>query len=112
METHEQKAASTPVIYNVTIKVESAIAGNWLHWLKTEHIPDVTSTGCFSHAVVLRLLETDDREGPTFAVQYFADNRENYNRYISQFAEEMRDRSFKKWGNRFIAFRSVLEVVQ
>ena len=98
-------------IYNVTIKLEEAIHEQWLQWLKEEHIPDVITTGCFTRATVLRLLETDDSEGPTYAIQYFAESKANYNRYIEKFAPEMRQRSFDKWGNRFIAFRSVMEVV-
>lgn len=98
-------------IYNVTIKLEEAIHEQWLQWLKEEHIPDVIATGCFTRATVLRLLETDDSEGPTYAIQYFAESKANYNRYIEKFAPEMRQRSFDKWGNRFIAFRSVMEVV-
>ncbi len=99
------------LIYNVTIKIEHSIAEAWFNWLKEEHIPDIMGTGCFTHAVILRLVEVDDTEGPTYAVQYHASGRENYNRYISQFAEEMRKRSSTKWGDKFIAFRSVLETV-
>jgi len=99
------------IIYNVTIKVDSSIADEWLKWLKDEHIPDVISTGCFTMGKVLRLLEVDDTEGPTFAVQYHADSKSLYNQYIQKFAETMRARSFEKWGNKFIAFRSVMQIV-
>ncbi|HEU4472049.1 MAG TPA: DUF4286 family protein [Flavisolibacter sp.] len=99
------------IIYNVTIHVEQAIAEPWLQWLIKEHIPDVMGTGCFSGHRVVRLLEVDESEGPTYAVQYFAESKADYNRYIQLHAGEMRQRSFQKWGERFIAFRSVMEVV-
>ncbi len=102
---------SVNIIYNVTTKVEHSIAKEWLQWLKTEHIPHITGTGCFTHAVVLHLAEVDESEGPTYAVQYHAASKENYQTYITQFAEEMRKRSLLKWGDRIIAFRSLLEVV-
>lgn len=100
------------IIYNVTIKVEQKIAGSWLQWLLNEHIPDVLQTKCFSDFKVVRLLEVDDSEGPTYAVQYFANSKADYNRYIEFHASEMRKRSSVKWGNHFIAFRSVMEVVK
>ena len=100
------------IIYNVTIKVEGSIADTWLQWLLDEHIPDVMSTGCFSGHKVVRLLEVDESEGPTYAIQYSADSKADYNRYIQLHAPTMRQRSFDKWGNRFIAFRSVMQVVQ
>jgi hypothetical protein len=99
------------IIYNVTIKLEEAIHEQWLQWLQAEHVPDVINTGCFTRATVLRLMEIDDSEGPTYAIQYFAESKASYNRYIEKFAPEMRQRSFDKWGSRFIAFRSVMQVV-
>lgn len=98
-------------IYNVTIKLEESIHEQWLDWMLNQHIPEMISTGCFTKGKVLRLLEIDDEEGPTYAIQFSAESKANYNRYIEKFAAEMRQRSFDKWGNRFIAFRSVMQVV-
>ena len=102
---------SSKVIYNVTTRIERSIAGSWLKWLKEEHISAVIATGCFTHAVIFRLLDTDDTDGPTYAVQYHAENKAAYNRYITAFADTMRQQSFDKWGDRFISFRTLLEVV-
>ena len=99
------------VIYNVTIKVEHSIAAPWLVWLREEHIPDIIHTGCFTHATILRLLEVDDTEGPTYAVQYHSASNTLYNQYIEQFSDEMRKKGADKWGNKFVAFRSVMQVV-
>lgn len=99
------------VVYNVTVKTEYSIASGWVQWMKEEHIPDIIATGCFTHAQLLRILEVDDTDGPTYAVQYFAESRTLYNRYIENFADTMRQKAFKKWGNQFVAFRSVMQVV-
>ena len=99
------------IIYNVTIKVQDSIKKEWLSWLKEEHIPDVISTGCFTHAVILQLLEVDNSEGPTYAVQYHAESKSLYNNYIEHHAAAMRQKAYDQWGDRFIAFRSVLQVV-
>ncbi len=99
------------IIYNVTIKVDHSIAAAWLTWLKDEHIPDIIATGCFTHATILHLLEADDTEGITYAVQYHAESKALYNHYIEQFSDEMRKKGMDKWGNKFIAFRSVMQLV-
>jgi hypothetical protein len=99
------------LIYNVTIKVENSIAEKWLAWIKNEHIPDVINTGCFTHAVIFRLLELDDSEGPTYAIQYHAASDAHYKQYIEKFADEMRKKGTDKWGNQFIAFRTIMQVV-
>lgn len=99
------------IIYNVTTKTEHSITDAWLQWLKEEHIPHVVGTGCFTHATILRILETDETDGITHAVQYHAKNKDDYDRYIEQHAAEMRKKATDKWGNKFIAFRTVMQVV-
>jgi hypothetical protein len=99
------------IIYNVTVKVDHSIRQSWLQWLKDEHIPGIIATGCFTHAVILHLLESDDEEGVTYAIQYHATDTASYNRYIEQFADVFRQKGLDKWGNKFIAFRTVMQVV-
>ena len=99
------------IVYNVTTKVTHAIQHDWLQWIKEEHIPDIIGTGCFTHATVLQLLETDDSEGPTYVVQYFAESKSLYNNYIEKHSAALRQKTFAKWGDQFIAFRSVMQVI-
>lgn len=99
------------IIYNVTIKVDHSISEEWLNWLRDEHIPEVINTGCFTKATILRLLEIDESDGLTYAVQYHAESKALYNRYIREFADELRRKGTDKWGDKFIAFRSVMMVV-
>lgn len=99
------------IIYNVTIKVDHSIAKEWLAWLKGEHIPDLLSTGCFTHATILHLVEADDEQGITYAVQYHATSRELYDQYIDQHSATMRKKGHDKWGNKFVAFRTLMQIV-
>jgi hypothetical protein len=98
-------------IYNVTIKVSEPIAASWLQWMQDEHIPEVIETGCFTHCTLVQLLEIDDSEGPTYAAMYHAESKALYNRYIEKFAANLREKGFQKWGNQFIAFRSLMKVI-
>ncbi len=99
------------ILYNVTVKVDTSIAEDWLKWINEKHIPDMLQTGCFSKATILQSLEVDDCDGPTYAIQYLAESKALYNVYIEKFAETMRGKSFELWGNKFIAFRSVMQFV-
>lgn len=99
------------IIYNVTTQVDLSIADEWLKWMRDEHIPEMKGTSCFSHAVILQMIEVDSSEGLTYAVQYHADSKALYNRYIREFAAEMRKKSVERWGDKVVAFRSVLQVV-
>lgn len=98
------------IIYNVTIKVNHDIAEAWLRWMKEEHMPELLKTGIFTETRLCRLLEQDETEGSTFSAQYTCDSMEDYQEYVRSFAPLMRDKGFKKFGDKFIAFRSVMVV--
>ena len=99
------------IIYNVTVKVDHSIADDWLSWLQQEHIPDIIATECFTDARILRLLEVDESDGITYAVQYHANSKALYNRYIKEYSAGMRNKVTEKWGDKLVAFRSVMQIV-
>lgn len=99
------------ILYNITTKISHSIEAAWLQWQREEHIPEIMQTVLFTEYRILRLLEHDDLEGKTYVIQFTASGIENYHRYINEFAETFRQKAFKKWGNQFISFRSLLEVI-
>ena len=100
------------LIYNVTLKIEWDISADWIEWMKKEHILQVMDSGCFVKYQFVRILQTDDTEGPTYAVQYFAEGFAQYDHYIKDYAPALREKTFEKWGSKFIAFRSLMEIVE
>jgi hypothetical protein len=99
------------LIYNVTSQISWEIQEAWLQWMKTTHIPEVIGSGCFTHHRLVRVLEIDETEGPTYAVQYFTDTTEQYQRYMKEYAAKLRAEAIKAWGKAFISYRSLMEVV-
>lgn len=98
------------IVYNVTIKVDRAIAGDWRVWMLQEHIPALLDTGCFTDAKMFRLLEQDDSDGPTFCAQYSCASRADYDRYIDTFSAQMRAETLAAWGDKIAAFRTVMQL--
>lgn len=99
------------IIYNVTIKLTWAIHKEWLQWMKERHLPDMLQTGCFTKYQFAQLLEIEDDEGPTYAVQYYCATKEDYQRYINEFSAKLRNDGLQKFGNQFIGFRSLMQIV-
>jgi len=99
------------IVYNVTIKVVNEVADAWVKWMKTEHIAEVIGTGLFVECRLCRLLEQDEADGVTYSAQYLCNSIDDYNAYINEHAEKMRDKGFKLFGGKFIAFRSVMEII-
>jgi len=99
------------IVYNNTIKIHPFIEEVWMQWLLQEHIPEIMALELFTEWKMFRLLEQDDTEGMTFVIQFHAPSLENYYRYMEEFVPALKKKAFDKWGDRFIAFRTVMEVV-
>lgn len=98
------------IIYNVTINIDDDVHDEWIQWMKSKHIPDVVATGCFSSGTMFKLL-VDEHSGTSYSVQYRAPNMEAINRYLENFAQQMRGDAEKNFGGKFTAFRTLLEEI-
>jgi hypothetical protein len=99
------------IIYNVTINVDDNTHSAWLEWMQQIHIPDVLSTGLFTGYRLCRLLDVED-EGATYSVQYSCKSLDEYHRYKAEHAPRLQQEALKKFGEKFTAFRTLLEVVE
>jgi ABC-type transport system involved in cytochrome bd biosynthesis fused ATPase/permease subunit len=99
------------ILYNVTTKVSWQIAEQWLSWQQAIHIPEMLRTGLFTEHKIFHLLDQDEEDGPTYAVQFFLDSAEKYEEYVNRYAPVLRQKSIDLWGNQIIAFRSVMQLV-
>jgi hypothetical protein len=99
-------------VYNITIKINPGIEKEWLQWQRHEHIPDIMTTGLFTEWKMFRLLGQDESDGITYVVQYFAATASDYERYIGEYAPLLREKALQRWGDQFIAFRSVMQLLR
>lgn len=99
------------LVYNITTNVQPAIHAAWLSWFKEKHIPEIMATGLFERYSLMKILDTDDAEGHTYALQLFSINRENYEAYLRHHAPQLRENTFKTWGDAVISFRTTMEVI-
>jgi hypothetical protein len=98
-------------VYNITIRINNEIVKQWLKWQKEVHIPEIMATNLFNDNKVFKLLEHDDPGGSTYVLQYFFDTKEKYERYINEYDVSLRKKALEKWGNNFIAFRTLMQTV-
>lgn len=99
------------IVYNTTVKVEAAVAREWLQWLNEVYAPQMLATGCFWKYQVLHLFEQDDADGPTYAVQYFAHKPADYQAYVTQHAAALQKKATERWGDRFVSFSTAMQVL-
>lgn len=99
------------ILYNVTINIENDSHEEWLDWMINTHIPEILETGLFVENKLFKLQGDEDSGGVTYSVQYFAKNMDDVNVYLENHAPALRNSAEKKFGGKFVAFRSLLELV-
>ena len=99
------------IIYNVTVKIDLDVHDEWLSWMKDKHIPDVLATGKFTENRICKVLEQDESDGITYAIQYTCPGMSEYLAYQRDDAPALQAEHTLKYENKFVAFRTLLRVL-
>jgi hypothetical protein len=100
------------IIYNVTINVDESIHEEWINWMQEIHIPEVLATGKFIKALMSEVLVNENLGGITYSIQYTCDSRDTLLKYYKEDAQRLRDEVYKRFGNKFGAFRTEMNIVK
>ncbi len=99
------------ILYNVTMKMDKSIADDCLQWLVAVHAPQIVASGCFTHFRVFHLLDLDDSEGPTYAIQYFGNSMNDYQHYADELEAYFFNELHMMWGGRLALFGTLMKAV-
>lgn len=98
-------------IYNVTTNIDESVHDEWLQWMKEIHIPDVLATGKFLNAKMSKVLVEEEMGGITYSVQFTTLNKETLEKYYMEDAPRLREDAVKLFPNKFVSFRTELEII-
>lgn len=99
------------ILYNITYNVSNDIEADFVQWMKSTHIPDVFATGLFTEHKFLRLLNSTDDASTNYSVQFFAEDSSKLIEYENRFANKLRYETQARYGEKALAFRTLLETV-
>lgn len=99
------------ILYNTTYSVASEVADDWLRWMKRFFLPAAFATGLPVSSRVLRLLTELDNGGVTYSIQIDFNTLTDYQTYLEQHADGLRQRIQHRFSNQFISFDTLLEEV-
>lgn len=99
------------IVYNVTVKIDLNINDVWVRYMKEDHIPRVLATGCFTGHKFYRIVEADQSDGITYAIQYFANSIGDYFTYQNEHSKALQQEVKDLFPDKFVAFRTVLKEV-
>ncbi|MFC0262896.1 DUF4286 family protein [Fontibacter flavus] len=100
------------LLYNVTVNIEKDAEEEWVIWMKETHIPDVLNTGMFVENRFYKILHDAEDGTVNYSVQYFAEDMEKIMEYQRTFAHKLQHDVKEKFGEKFVAFRTLLETVK
>lgn len=98
-------------LYNVTVNLEDSIHDEWMEWMIGKHVAEVMATGCFVAHRMLKVLTEIENNGTTYSVQYYFNAMSDFERYQDKFAPALRQEGVKKFGEKMMTFRTLLEIV-
>lgn len=99
------------IIYNITTKIAWPIHNEWKEWLFGEQLPTIMATGLFDRYQLVQLLEVDEEDGPTYALQLYSESLQNIDAYREKHLDELERMERELWGDGIISFRSLMEVI-
>ena len=99
------------LIYSVTVNIDDSVHDDWLDWMKTKHIPDMLATKKFLEAKLCKVMIDEEMGGTTYSIQYRTWDKATLDRYYNEDAEKMRNEGNRMFPNKFVAFRTELEIV-
>ncbi|MBE7171165.1 MAG: DUF4286 family protein [Williamsia sp.] len=99
------------IIYNITCKVDWSVHEEWLAWVQQKYMPDMLSIDLFYHGQLVRLLETDETDGPTYALQFYTHSLENYQHFMTGAGTALLRRQLDHWNNAVVSFGTVMQQV-
>ncbi len=99
------------ILYNVTCLVDHSIHDEWLEWMRTIHLPEVMATGKFISHKIFKIDPHQEDSGTSYSIQYTLETRELLKEYSENEGLVLKAKTAKKYGDRLIAFRTILEEV-
>ena len=98
-------------IYNITTLTDPSILEQWLSWMREQRIPAIMASGCFLRYQFVRLLDTDEGHGLTYAVQFYAPDRGSCDHFAADFEPALQREGQRLWGEKTLSFTTLMETV-
>lgn len=98
-------------MYNVTVGIDKEVEREWLHWMKTEHIPEVMRTKLFTDYKMYKVLHDEDDGTISYSIQYFAQTLDQVTLYFEKFAPSLLEKLRLRFKDKHVAFMTLLDEV-
>ncbi|MBA4167817.1 MAG: DUF4286 family protein [Chitinophagaceae bacterium] len=99
------------IVYNITMQVSWAVHVAWRQWLADEYLPAILATGLFTHYQLVRVMEVDEEEGATYAMQLYSSDIQTFREFRNSHLPGLQNIERNLWGDNVFSFNSLMEVI-
>jgi hypothetical protein len=97
------------IVYNITVNISYGAEKDWLHYMKSTHIPQILATGVPLECKLLRLLTEIENEGSTYTTQFKFRTMEDFLAYQTHHQAALLDRHHALFNGQYVSFKTLLE---
>ncbi len=91
------------ITYEVKLTVQEEVEKEWIHWMRTQHVPDVIATGLLKSYQILKPTDKDQ----VYLFHYNFESEEDFKKYESEFADKLRQDVKDKYEGKFTGERTL-----
>lgn len=102
---------NTLFISNETFKVDWSIHEEWLQWINTVLVPAIKQSPNTQWVRFVKLLDMDEQDGPTYALQTGLASKADYNRFAEIELPPLMQEGYARWKDLFLGFKTLMEVI-
>lgn len=99
------------ILYNLTIKIDRTVQKEWLEWMQAEFIPLIEETTQLTEPKLCRLLDLDEQDGVTFALQLFCQNKKQLDTFRSEKEQSLQLKLLQQFPNKLVFFPTAMEIL-
>ncbi len=100
------------LIYNTTYNIEEEVLSNFLIWLQEAYVPEIEKNGILAHPRLLRVLSHQEENSENFSLQWEVENSALLHRWHLEQGSALSEEMIKIFGNKVVAFPTLLEVME
>ena len=99
------------IIYNTTFHIEKEAHIACVDYLKKEYIPQAVSSGFLLNPRLRRVLQNEENEGESYAVQFHVKNVDTLNFWLQNEGNNLHRALVARFGHKIAGFSTLLEEI-
>jgi len=100
------------LIVNTTYQVSEDRQSDWVKWVKSDYIPEVTKTNMLFNPRLFHLLVENEPGNVSYALQFEVIDLDTLENWFQKYGSEMQTTMSNKFQEKVLGFTTMLETVE